>query len=1178
VRVQNTLLGIAIALILALVAALVGPYFVNWSDHRAFFEAEASRLIGLQVRVTGPIKVGVLPTPSVQLGGIEIGPAGEASRLRARSLGIELGLGSLMRGEIRAVEMRLVGPEFNLGLNTLGQIDWPAMTLAGETLSIDRLAVEDGRAVLTDAASASRLVLDKLWFAGEVRSLTGPVRGEGAFVSAGALYGYRVTVGRMSEEGLRVRLNVDTSERPLNIEAEGMLAFERGTPRFDGNLTLARPAGSVLASGKTVAQEPWRVSGKVKGTSASALLEVLEFQYGPEERAVKLSGAAELKFGARPRLQGALSARQVDVDRLIATPETPRRLPLATIQTFAEMFGASLRPSLPVNLAVSVDAATVGGAVLQNVGTDLRSDGDAWYLDKLEFRAPGFSQVRLSGRLDSTKGLGFSGAASLDANDPKTLVAWLVGRPGTGALIKPWHARGEITLGADRIAVERLSTEFERGTIEGRVAYVWGVGERPARLEADLSAGELDIDALLGFGESALTGMGLDRPREVALGLEIGRAKLAGFEARNASARLKFDASGIVIERLSVADFGNAKVDAKGRIDTTTASPGGTINLDLDARELSGIIALAEKFAAPLAEPLRRLAGRHNNANLRATVSLQRAGTESATAKLDIAGRIGILRIELAAGATGRPDAFVVTDLRALSSSDIRLGGKLESDDGGVLLSLIGLDRLAADKRPARLTFAASGPLSRELRVDGNLTAGAIDAAANGVVRLFADQPAVLALDRIAGTIGGSKVQGKLALTYADPIRVEGAMATDAIDLPAVIAPLAGLRPGSKPGAWSTEPFAQSASDLTGRIEIKSERAVLSPLLSARQFRTVARFGVAQLVFEDVEGEIAGGRLGGRLAFASSPEGLAARGQLGLSGANAAALVPSANRAISGRLAFQAEIEGAGLSPAAFMGSLVGTGTVTLEKAQIARLNPRAFEAVIRAVDLGIPSDANRIRDFMTTALDNGDLAVPQAEGALTIAAGQVRLRNVVTRANGADLAIAANFDLAGTWLDATATLTGMPAIGADIRPTVVVNIKGPLAAPKRSIDANSLTGWLALRAVEQQSKRIDAMERARQEAVPTEPMQPASLPERGNAAPEDTQDTRSITSPDLTGGVPPADALPPLPPPVTIGPAPKPRAPARAASNPPARPAPARNPPPAPAPNWPFDLFGPQH
>ena len=73
---QTTLLGLAIALILALLTALVGPYFVNWNDHRAFFEVEASRLTGLNVQVTGPIKVSVLPTPAVTLGDIAIGPAG----------------------------------------------------------------------------------------------------------------------------------------------------------------------------------------------------------------------------------------------------------------------------------------------------------------------------------------------------------------------------------------------------------------------------------------------------------------------------------------------------------------------------------------------------------------------------------------------------------------------------------------------------------------------------------------------------------------------------------------------------------------------------------------------------------------------------------------------------------------------------------------------------------------------------------------------------------------------------------------------------------------------------------------------------------------------------------------------------------------------------------------------
>ena len=33
------------------IAALFGPHIIRWNDHRAFFEAEASRLVGIKVLV-----------------------------------------------------------------------------------------------------------------------------------------------------------------------------------------------------------------------------------------------------------------------------------------------------------------------------------------------------------------------------------------------------------------------------------------------------------------------------------------------------------------------------------------------------------------------------------------------------------------------------------------------------------------------------------------------------------------------------------------------------------------------------------------------------------------------------------------------------------------------------------------------------------------------------------------------------------------------------------------------------------------------------------------------------------------------------------------------------------------------------------------------------------------------
>ena len=189
---QTTLLGLAIAIILALVAALVGPLLIDWGNHRALFEAEASRLIGVNVRVAGAIDARLLPSPRLTLHDIAIGDGRDT--IRAQSLGAELALGPLMRGEWRAAEMHLAGPQISFGLDASGRVRAPNLAVAfkPDELSVDRLSIEDGTVILTNEANGASVTLGRVSFNGEARSLVGPVKGEGAVTIAGQLYPYRV--------------------------------------------------------------------------------------------------------------------------------------------------------------------------------------------------------------------------------------------------------------------------------------------------------------------------------------------------------------------------------------------------------------------------------------------------------------------------------------------------------------------------------------------------------------------------------------------------------------------------------------------------------------------------------------------------------------------------------------------------------------------------------------------------------------------------------------------------------------------------------------------------------------------------------------------------------------------------------------------------------------------------
>src|SRR3954468_24777053 len=219
--VQTTLLGLAIAFIVALIAALVGPYFIDWNQFRPQFEAEATRIIGAPVRVGGKLDARLLPAPSLQLRSVVVGGTNDLGKVRADKLDVEFSLSSLMRGEVRATELTVNGLSLDLGLDPKGRVDWPASTGAVNlgSLAIDRLNLT-GRIALHDAGSRGTLELNDIAFSGDVRSLAaGAIRGDGNFTLSGTRYPFRVSSGQASDgNGTRVHVNIDPGPRTLSVD------------------------------------------------------------------------------------------------------------------------------------------------------------------------------------------------------------------------------------------------------------------------------------------------------------------------------------------------------------------------------------------------------------------------------------------------------------------------------------------------------------------------------------------------------------------------------------------------------------------------------------------------------------------------------------------------------------------------------------------------------------------------------------------------------------------------------------------------------------------------------------------------------------------------------------------------------------------------------------------------
>ena len=1125
---QATLLGISIAIILALVTALVGPHFVDWTQYRARFESEATKLVGLPVRINGPIDARLLPTPTLTLGRIEIGNAANP-QAKARELHAELALGALVRGEFRAAELRLVGPETALGLGANGIVEWPAarMGFDPDRLLLEKVAIEDGRFVLSDAGSGTTTSLERFWFKGDVRSLLGPAKGEGGFALAGERYSYRVAASRAGDDGVvKLKLGIDPTDQPLAIEADGAVRFDDGTPRFDGALTLVRPVVAGPQGRGTVAV-PWRATAKVKAEPAQASFEQVEYIYGPEARALKLTGTAEFKFGKTPRLEAVLSARQADLDRALALPDATPRTPFAAIKSFAEPFATSYRPAIPVRLGVGVDAVTLGGGTLQNVRGDVKLDAGGWDIEKLEFRAPGFAQVRVSGRIAGTGDAAtFKGPAQIDASDPKLFVAWLEGRTdapqGVAGVLR---AGGDVTIGAQQLAVERLKFEFDRKTIEGHLAYAPAIGAKAPRLDANLKAADVDVDAIFAFGRAAFGGASIEWPREIALTVDVGRANVAGIDVKGVSGTFKLDPAGVTFDRVRVADLAEAAFNLNGRMEGALDAPRGTVDFDVDARGLDGTVAVLSKYWPQAAEPVRQMASKVTPLKAKVTLGIEPVlSTDpqgASKVKFALDGTGGALRMKATAEAAG--------DVGALRLPDFRLDAHVSATEGIALVRLLGVDRaIAVDKRAGTLVVTVRSTAGPDSRLEARLSAGGLAASATGTARLFraegfasaldltlqaadvsllrgaaAVQPNALlpvalrgklnatanelAFDTITGAVGGSPVRGKLTFGLGANKTLDGQIDAEAADLGGIVAAVAGRQGARSDGpAWTSEPFGEGLlGDTSGRVGFTIARATLTPLVSGRQVRGALRLDGGEATFEDVEGTLAGGRFSGNLTLRRVPEGLNARARIALNGADAAGLLPGDGKpALAGRISLQAEVAGGGLSPASLVGALGGSGTIAIEDAQLASLDPKAFGAAIGASERGIAIDAGRIRDIVSTVLDGGYLVVPRLDAAFAVNAGQARVGQTLFYGQGADIVLAGGADLAEGTIDARLTLLG-PAIQegtTQVRPEILVMLKGPMLAPKRTVDVAALSSLLMLRSVERQSRRLDVIEAERRE------------------------------------------------------------------------------------------------
>ncbi len=1195
---QTTLLGLAIAFIIALLAALIGPSYVDWNQFRPQFEAEAGKIIGVPVRVAGELDARLLPAPTLRLRQVTFGGNNDLGRLRADKLDVEFSLSSLMRGEWRATELSVGGMAVDLGLDARGRVDLPST--ASGTFNLASLAIErlnlTGRIALHDAASRSTLELNDIAFSGDVRSLAGSVRGDGGFTANGVRYPFRVSSGPSADgSATRLHLNVDPGERAILADLEGVLAFDNRLPKFDGALTLAVPA--VKKAGEA-GPTPWKLTTKLRADPAGAKFEQIDASFGAEDNALKLGGVGDVRFGASPLLRAVLSARQVDADRLAGKDDSE---PLRILPALRAGLAAIPQAPIPAQIEFNSDQIMLGGRPLQNITAELQTDGRSWTFQRLELRAPGMTQLSLNGATPGADS--FSGRLSVESSDPDALVAWLQGRSEiTRRSTRPLRLAGDVTIAANHLAIDRLKADIEGGAVEGRIAFVQTGASKGSRIDAELKADRLDLDAAASFVR-ALAGPQGEWPEEAKLSLDIGRAISAGQELRPFAAKLAYGPASLSLEQLRFGQASGVTTEAGGSFDRTKAT--GKLALKSSANSLRELTALIEPFAPAVRARFDAMPSLPGATRLKLDLSLDRnaehADRSNARAVLDLDAP----QLKATATLAAQMPAAAVNgiDIDKLRNSDFTLDTKLSTPQAGALLALLGLDRVvAAGEGASQFEGKLTGAWRRPLQLNAKFNGGGLDADAQGSVELSEPKASVnlrvrnanlaplfgispadksmqvvslssrvglsgnrLTFDDLDGNAAGSHLRGHLAVMLDPEKSVDGEVGLDTLDLAPALAVAIGAA-----GHESGEPLSAGLlGGWRGRIAFQALRGMLPGGIELRPFGGTIRSDGQSLALDALKGSLGGGEMSASFDARNGANGLTLNSRIELNNVDAAALRYRALALPKGRASVQMALTSQGRSVAALTGALAGNGTVTLDSAEIGGLNPRAFEIAIRASDGGQVADDNRLRQLVEPALAAAPIAVASAQIPFTIRDGRLRVGATPLEAKNARAIVSGGYDIPADQADIRASLTPIMTGLSGAPPEIQLFAAGPPDRLNRTIDLAPLSSWLAVRTIDRETRRLDAIERgepppataalpmlvspdaAPEQApvnVPLPGQDPRRAPPKPKAAPtpKAPQAAPAAPSPPLA-----SQQLAPLPPAIDVRPAPGP-APAKPKPKPP--------------------------
>lgn len=589
------LIGLLVAVLLAI------PSLIDVNAYKPEIIAQLKQATGRDVTIEGPIRLSLLPAPSITLDGLHVSNAagaGTADMVETKSVTVWPSLLGLLTGELRPAEIILVEPRIVLQVDASGQPNWQFPAIPGSrNVPLPRIVIENGTVTFIDLRSALSIVTTNVAVSATAESLDGPLtlaggatvndvpmkidlaagtrdateeaQGHAISVSLQAAGGRLSFTGTASELGPKARLNGKAS-----VSADNLVAFARALIAMAG---LPQPRLPPLLAGK------FAFDGSVELSPTTIAARDFTLALGDD------SGTGSFALVSTPgvTVEARFAARRLDLDRWLASLTLPDELKEApapalpgaaptTPATAATQPTMSWLAAVTGNLALEVDEVIYRGKAVRKLALALQAQEGLVAVPKFTATLPGDLTVQAASALSGDAARpSVSGSFSLQGQKLRETLSWLeldVSSVPADKLNR-LSIKGGMGSSVGTITVSNAAFELDDLSGSAGILVTFAV---PLSVVTRIELAKVDLDPYLPPSDSGPTGFRLPVDKvtpilallgpSIGLKLKVGRVDWKGEAISGVELDVARAAGTLNLDSFKIANIAGATASLRGAI------------------------------------------------------------------------------------------------------------------------------------------------------------------------------------------------------------------------------------------------------------------------------------------------------------------------------------------------------------------------------------------------------------------------------------------------------------------------------------------------------------------------------------------------------------------------------------------------------------------------------------